>query len=210
MRKGALVRLCPAQGGQGAPSTRRGLPSLASSLPQSSDDDDLQIHLLAGIHGQALGREGHTGLWGWHLGEPWGPVPAASPGCGCALTVPCQHLCPRHGGDRKPPRAKPVPCPRPLPRSRSTPGLAGSSPFKAAGSHFPASPTPSPAQSLPLGLARTPGVLQKIKFIKEDPSQKEFLGPGSIPAQEHPEISPYDVSPLCPSVPTCSEPGQDP
>lgn len=109
-----------------------------------------------------------------------------------AVSSPCQHharavpalaaLVPQAWWGQKPPcQALPTapPARAGLPRSRSTPRLAGSSPFKAAGSHFPASPTPSPAQSLLLSLAHAPGVPLKITFIQEDPSRVEFLGASS-------------------------------
>lgn len=166
---------------------------------------------------------------------PWGSVPVPTLGtCPCShpgllsLVSPCHpgmSLCPHRasakpafmsprGGDTKPAQcqARPPAPPAGLPRSRSTPGLAGSSPFKAAGSHFSASLSPSPAQSLPPDLAHTPGVLLQIKFIEEDPSQVEFLGASSTAQGTSPlRNTPKSPRRTCPQyVPTCPEPGQDP
>lgn len=113
---------------------------------------------------------------------------------------------------------KPPPC-QARPTAPPAPGSGGAGARPGSPVHLhsklpgatSAPATPSPAQSLPLSLAHAPGALLKINFLKKTPAGWNSLVPQARPRKHpHPAISPQDVSPLCPSVPTGSEPGQDP
>lgn len=182
--------------------------SPAQLLPQRSYDDDLQIHLLAGIHGWTLRGKRRSlscrdGISSWQAQRCYwrcgsscchpdqsrdlDPVVSSPRRCHPA---PCCSLVPGRGEWRgRIPRAEPSP------RSSSCGAGAGpdrppcctsSSPLKPAGSNFSASPSPYTAQPLPPRPGTRFGGGRRgleVTFIREDHSPLGFPGCSKHTAQ---------------------------